>query len=236
MFIIPLSIELTRLILIIIPISQLRPLQVENPPYERTDQSFQCHALNCYTWPPPFNKTQKGCSPPQKPPLLPASWGSFQKTDNSRKLFICRLIQAHFSIRSLENGFKHSFPRTRLVLTHKLWSPTGARREAQPVTLPPVSPQTHKQGASDLLGFSLLVPRAVNLLPGGSIWQLPKVLWSTLFKVKFSIKSTWNRFGLDPGTDLAPLCPQAAVGYTSLPGFFESSGADYVFSFNKTVI
>lgn len=98
------------------------------PPQDRPmlpgSHSYQLH------WTTPCKKTQKGCSPPQKPPLLPAFGGFFQKWENSRELFFCRLIQDRFSISSLKNELRCSSPSTWLVLTHKLWSPRGACREA----------------------------------------------------------------------------------------------------------
>lgn len=90
-------------------------------------------------------------------------------------------------------------------------------------------PQTHKQAASDLRGFSLLVHRAVNLLPRGRIWQLPKVPMKYSFQSEIlnqiNLKQTWSGSRYSPPTP----CLRAVVGYTSLPGFFESSGAGYFF-------
>lgn len=61
-----------------------------------------------------------------------------------------------FNQQSSQTSFRwffFSFPLTRFLRRHKLWSLQAPCREAQPATMPPVSPHTHKQGASDLLSF-----------------------------------------------------------------------------------
>lgn len=115
-----------------------------------------------------------------------------------------------------------------LVLTRKLWRPGGPHREAQPVALPPVSPRTLKQGASDLLGFSCWSTEQLIFCPRAE-FDSPQRSCEVLF-------SKWNSPSNQLETDLVwiqvqtrPPSPQAAVGYTSLPGFLKSSGAAYVF-------